>query len=380
MTKPLRVLHVINGLHLGGAETLLYRLVTASAPGFEHQVVCLGDRQWYSSRLEDRGIHVHHLGITSANFVPGLLRLRKLVRASGADVLQSWLYVSNVLSGIVARPARIPVVWGIHASTLEHVGGLSRACARVGGRAASRLADFVINCSSRSAELHARLGYDAVPSAIIHNGYDPETFYPDEAARSALRRELGIDDGTFLIGSVARWHAQKDIPNLLRATRLLREQGLPMRCLLVGGGLDPANPELAAEIGAANCDDAVILAGAQSNVADHYRAMDLHVLASSGSEAFPNVVAESMLSGTPNVVTDVGDSSLMVDETGWVVPPRKSDVLAQAIGAALSEWSCDRSEWEQRRVDARRRIAERFTFERMANAYQDVWRRLASHS
>ena len=380
MSKPLRVLHVISGLHLGGAETLLYRLATTADPGFEHVVICLGDRQWYSSRLEERGVVVHHLRMSSANFVPGLLRLRKLIWRSGADVVQSWLYLSNVLTSMFARPAGIPVVWGIHASTLEHVGPVSRFCAHLGGRAGRRLADFVINCSSRSAELHARFGYDAVPSAVIHNGYDPEAFRPDEGSKSALRRELRISEDTFLVGSVARWHAQKDIPNLLRATRVLREQGLPVRCLLVGGGLDSANAELASEIRAAGCADAVILAGARSKIGDYYRAMDLHVLASSGSEAFPNVVAESMLSGTPNVVTDVGDSALMVGETGWVVPPRNAQALAEAIRESFREWSAERADWEQRRIESRRRIAEQFTFDRMAKAYQDVWRRVASQS
>jgi glycosyltransferase involved in cell wall biosynthesis len=124
----------------------------------------------------------------------------------------------------------------------------------------------------------------------------------------------------------------------------------------------------------------VILAGARSNVRDCYRALDLHVLASSGSEAFPNVVAESMLCGVPNVVTDVGDSALMVAETGWVVRPRDSTALSDAIGHAYEEWSRDRSAWQRRRTAARDRIAERFTFDRMAEAYRYVWRRMASQS
>lgn len=380
MAKPYRVLHVISGLHLGGAETLLYRLATAPDPEFEHEVICLGDRQWYSARLEEHGVRVHHLGITGANFAPRLLRLRKLIRESGADVVQSWLYIANVLSGLFARPAGIPVVWSIHASTFEHIGRVSQLCAKVGGRQSRRLADFVINCSSKSAGMHAQLGYGAVPNAVIHNGYDPEAFFPDEAFRAAAREELGIGGDTFLIGTMARWHAQKDIPNLLRATRLLLDRDLAVKCLLVGGGLDAGNADLRREVELAGMQDAVILAGARSNVRDCYRALDLHVLASSGSEAFPNVVAESMLCGVPNVVTDVGDSALMVAETGWVVRPRDSTALSDAIGHAYEEWSRDRSAWQRRRTAARDRIAERFTFDRMAEAYRDVWRRMASQS
>ena len=235
----------------------------------------------------------------------------------------------------------------------------------------------MINCSSRSADLHLRLGYGAVANAVIHNGYDPDFFCPDDATRAAKRGELGVAETTFLIGNAGRWHAQKDIPNLLGAMRLLREQGVPITCLLVGAGLDLDNAELAAEIRSAGCADDVILAGAQPDVRDYYRAMDLHVLASSGSEAFPNVVAESMLCGAPNVATDVGDSASIVGDAGFVVPPRDPGRMAEAISRAWREWSDDQQRWQQRRIAARRRIAERFTFERMVTAYQAVWKKVA---
>ena len=84
-----------------------------------------------------------------------------------------------------------------------------------------------------------------------------------------------------------------------------------------------------------------------------------------------------MLSGTPNVVTDVGDSALMVGDSGWVVPVQDPDAMAQAIRGAHSEWARRKPAWQQRRVEARRLIVERFTFDRMAAAYEKVWERVA---
>ena len=101
------------------------------------------------------------------------------------------------------------------------------------------------------------------------------------------------------------------------------------------------------------------------------------MLASSGSEAFPNVVAESMLCGTPDVVTEIGDSAIIVGDTGWVVPPRESAKLADAIDLAGRERSSTPGKWAQRRQAARQRIAEQFTFDRMADAYAQVWRTIA---
>jgi glycosyltransferase involved in cell wall biosynthesis len=372
----LRVLHVIGGLELGGAETLLYRLATSPSAEFEHRVICLGPRDWYSSRLEERGIAVSHLDMISAvSSLSGLGRLRKLIRESPADVIQSWMYFANMLSSLSA--GGIPVVWGIHGSTLEHLGAPSHFFARVGGLTSRWLSNFVINCSQRSAELHARLGYSAAPNAVIHNGYDSAAFYPDEESRAATRASLGMPADRFLVGSVSRWHSQKDIPNLLRAIRLAADAGVPMRCLLIGRRLDAGNPELLSEVRRLDCEKLVIPLGSRDDVQALARALDLHLLSSSGGEAFPNVVAETMLSGTPNIVTDVGDSALMVGESGWVVPAHDPQRMAKAIGHAHREWAEDRSSWEERRREARKRIAERFTFERMAEAYQEVWRRAA---
>jgi glycosyltransferase involved in cell wall biosynthesis len=82
-----------------------------------------------------------------------------------------------------------------------------------------------------------------------------------------------------------------------------------------------------------------------------------------------------MLSGTPNIVTDVGDAALMVGETGWIVRPRDPEGLASAIVEAYAEWKGRPSEWHGRTVRARNRIAENFSFGRMAEAYEEVWRR-----
>lgn len=374
--RPLRVLHVIGGLHLGGAETLLYRLATRPRPGVEHEIVCLGSPDWYSGPLQQHGVKVHHLCMRSPLSVRGILALARLIRGSRADVVQSWMYVANLLSGVLGRLAGVPVVWGIHASGLDHAGPSSRLCAKIAGRGSRALASWVVNCSRRSAEFHAALGYGAAPGSVIPNGYDPEAFHPDEERRRETRRELGIPPGTFVIGTIGRWHAEKDIPALLRAAAALRSRGVDLTCLLVGPRLDDANAQLAAAIAEAGCEGLVRPLGRKSNVADYARALDVHVLPSR-SEAFPNSVAETMLAGTPNVVTDVGDAALMAGSTGWVVPPRDSDKLADAIEAAYRAWTDGPEAWQARRREARESIAGRFGFDRMAEAYEQVWARVA---
>jgi glycosyltransferase involved in cell wall biosynthesis len=376
MTRDLRILHIIGGLQSGGAEALLYRLATRPSH-FHHEIIALAGPDWYTPLLEQQGITVHHLNIRSMPSVARALpKLNRLIGRSRADVVQGWMYNSNLLAGLLARPRGIPVVWGIHSSTLEGTGLASRMAARLGGHWAAKLTDFVINCSTRSAGIHSDLGYARVKGAVIHNGYDPAAFFPDEQLRNSTRRKLSIADGTVLIGTIGRWSEQKDHGNLISALAIARNAGASFRCLLVGRGLDERNIELVNALSRVGCRDLVLLLGERADIPDLARAMDLHVLPSR-VEAFPNAVPETMLSATPNVVTDVGDTRNMVGETGWVVEPRNPEMLAAAIGVAIEECTSDRGRWEQRRLAARQRIADRFTLDAMAAAYEDVWRRAA---
>lgn len=376
----LKVLHVISGLGLGGAETVLFRLA-AYSHGTEHEVICLGPRDWYSDRLEERGIPVHHIDSSSPiRAVTGALRLHRLIRSSSAEIVQGWMYRGNVLGGISSRIAGKPVVWNIRCSSLGPLRRATRVLARVGGALAPWIPDYVINCSVNSARLHARFGYDATEGGIIANGYDPDIFHPDDEAGASLRQSLGIPAGSFIVGTIGRWHPQKGYPELLQALRLLRDRKVPVRLLMVGRGLGERDRALNELIDRSGCREAVQAIGERSDIPEIARMPDLHVLASVGAEGFPNVVAETMLSGTPNVVTDIGDAATIVGETGWVVPAHDPSRLADAIEEAYGEWVASPEQWQRRRERARQRIVENFTLDRMVEAYETVWRQVAAKS
>ena len=99
--------------------------------------------------------------------------------------------------------------------------------------------------------------------------------------------------------------------------------------------------------------------------------LDIYVQSSSYGEGFPNVVAEAMSCGTPCVVTDVGDASFIVGKTGWIVPPKNSSKLANAIEASFKE--IDKNHWNERRNKARSRIRNEFDINKMIKSYNKLW-------
>lgn len=103
--------------------------------------------------------------------------------------------------------------------------------------------------------------------------------------------------------------------------------------------------------------------------------IDIHVLSSKYGEAFPNVLGEAMASGTPCVVTDVGDSSLIVDKTGWVVQPNNPRKLASNLKSAILQFK--NKGWVNICKNARKRIDNRFSIKSMNKNYNDVWKNIS---
>ena len=118
--------------------------------------------------------------------------------------------------------------------------------------------------------------------------------------------------------------------------------------------------------------DNVHLLGIRNDIPAVMNGIDLFML-TSVSEAFPNVLNESMACGTPCVTTNVGDASLIVGNTGWVVSPKDPKALADAVIQAADEKQSNNISWFQRKDDCHQRIANNFTLEKMVEKYKEVW-------
>jgi glycosyltransferase involved in cell wall biosynthesis len=368
------VMHVISNLHDGGAEGALYRLCLHS-PQYKHVVVCMMDEGKYGPMLTAAGVDLHCLDMPQGKPTwQGVLHFWRLLRRLRPDVVQTWMYHADLMGGVMARLSGVKkVFWGIRHGNLSP-GTVKHSTIRVANLCA-RLSTWVptriVSCSQQATQSHAGIGYDFCLMTVIPNGYELSRYAPDALARSHLRDEFGVGGGTFLLGMVARFDAQKDHANLFAALQRLN-QGKAFHCLLVGTGMDADNEELRCLLQAHRVADMVTLLGRRDDVPSVMNAMDLHVLSSLG-EAFPNVLAEAMACGTPCVTTNVGDAADIVGKTGWVVPPQNPVELARGVSDARECWMDTPATWGERQQAARARIAEQFNIEKMVAAYSAVW-------
>jgi glycosyltransferase involved in cell wall biosynthesis len=309
----------------------------------------------------------------------GVTSLWRILKSEQPDVVQTWMYHADLLGGVVARLAGIGAIcWGVRQTTLEP--GKSKRATIWVAHACARISRWVpraiVCCAESAARVHSGMGYEEKKMVVIPNGYDLGQFRPEAALGLAIREEMGIPPGAQVIGMVGRFDPQKDHENLLNALALLDLDQHNVYCLLVGNGLNDQNGTLMSWIRARGLENRIPLLGQRTDITAVMNALDVHVLSSSFGEGFPNVLAEAMACGTPCVATDVGDASVIVGDTGWIVTPKDCAALADALREALKMHS-DVHAWRLRRESARARIERRFSIESMVKGFHEVWAGLA---
>ena len=375
-----KVIHVITGLGDGGAEGVLYRLCTAPSPsGVHHQVVALtGDERYrkYEPMLQKQGVNVVNLGMPSGRVtLTGVLRLFKLLRAERPDVVQCWLYHADFVGGLIARLAGVrKVFWGIRHSdfdahtTSRSMRVLVKLCSMLSGIVPHK----IICCAERARLVHQQIGYKG-EMVVVQNGYDLKRFQPVPGKREALIDELNLSFESCLVGMVARYNAQKNHGELISAFADVIKRQPMAKLLLVGFGVDQNNQTLANLIRSYELDGKVFMLGQRDDIPGFMSALDIHILASSYGEGFPNVVAESMSCGTPNVVTDIGDAFIIVGDTGWVAQTPGKEDLSAALEVAITSFYDDELVWTQQGAKCRTRISENFSLEQMILKFEKEW-------
>ena len=378
---PIQVMHVVTSLNVGGAETVLARLVAGDAAGaVSHGVVSLKPGGALRARLESDGISVRDLGVERNRDTPGgLARLAAAIRDARPAVVHSWLYHADLLATLAlalsGRRRATRLVWGVRCSDMDmrrYARG-SRLVLTLLPRLSSRV-DLVLCNSEAGRAVHERLGYRPARWRVVPNGVDVERFRPRPDERAAIRAELGLNDEQFVVGMCARVDPMKDHATFVKAAAAFAGTAPEARFVLIGGGTDEPGSALERMIAAAGLSGRFVRLGLREDIPLLHAALDVATLSSAFGEGFPNVLAEAMACGVPCAATDVGDSAAIVGSTGFVVPPRDPEALAAAWAELRSEGRDARA---ARGAEARRRIAERYGLAAMIDAYRTLYGELA---
>jgi glycosyltransferase involved in cell wall biosynthesis len=331
----MKIIYIITGLPTGGAEMMLYKLLSKiDRKQFEPIVISLMDRGTLGDRIEALGVPVHTIGINPGKPMPvHLWRLFSLIYQLKPDVIQGWMYHGNLAAQFASfiNGNKIPVLWSIHHS-IDSLKSDKRMTAAIIKFSVyiSHIPKQILFVSQNSKLQHEALGYSSKNSCIIPNGFDTLLFSPSLRDRIDVRSELNLPEEFLLIGLICRYHPMKDHANFIQAAALLLKEYPNTNFLMIGPGVDQYNSTLSQQIKELGIDNHISLLGERKDIPHLIASLDIFTSASAYGEAFPLVVGEAMSCGIPCVVTDVGDSGWIVGDTGRVVPPRNPLMLADA--------------------------------------------------
>ena len=302
--EPKRILLVFGRLNRGGAETLamnIYRKIDRSRVQFDFivhtnekcdyddEVISLGGQiyrfprynvknhfkyrkcwtNFFKSHPEYKVIHAHMTGPASV-FLP-------IAKKFGLFTI-SHSHIAKSQSGLRQK------VIDLYRFPLKHVSDHMFACSHIAGQ------------WMFGKDVAKRANY-----SLLKNGVDAKSFAYSEEKRKKIRDEFGLED-RFVLGSVARFHKQKNHEFMIRILNEITKTVPDATLLLVGNGeLESEIKQLVQKLG---LDSNVVFAGVREDIADILSAIDLFLMPSF-REGLPVSLVEAQASGIRIVASDV---------------------------------------------------------------------------
>lgn len=361
----MKVLHVITGLGVGGAELQLRSILQHTR--HESEVITLYNPGPVADMIRSDGVRVRDLGMKSNTELAALRRLRSIIRHGRYDVVHTHLYRSQVYGRFAAWLARTPVVL----STEHSIGEthLERRRMTAGVRAlylaTEALSDMTIAVSETVAGRMVNWGVRRRKMTVIPNGVDFGRVAFDPQGRERIRAEFGIDPGAYVVGVLGRLDPNKRFDLVIEAAApLLDVGGGKAKLLIVGNGDEGDHLRRVAE--ASGAGDEVIFAGERHDVAAVLSALDLFV-ASSAQETFGLSVLEALANGAPVLYTTCPAlESIQTDRAQRV--PGTVEGMREALAAEMAAGQRPRAD-----VPA---VRERYGIESVTGRIDDLYEEL----
>ena len=352
----MKILYVITGLGLGGAEKVVCDLADQMIlKDHTVKIVYLTGNvlvKPISSRIELLPLHLN----SASNIFNASKKYKKIVRAFSPNVIHSHMIHANIFARLNHLSFKyIRLICTAHNS---NEGGRVRMLAY---KWTNFLSNLNTNVSQEASDsLISKGAFNTNNLITVYNGIDLNKFV-------FFNKDINSNELIFL--SVGRFNEQKDYPNLFKAISTLKNKiNKELKFYIAGDGeLRPQLEQLIVDLG---ISDSVVLLGKRSDIPSLLNKADYFVL-SSRHEGLPTVVIEAMACGTFVIATDCGGSAEIMGDTGILVPPQNSEALAQALKQAVNKTPL---EIQENNLKARQRVEELFSLEKSVENWLKFYR------
>ena len=333
------VVHVIAGLGIGGAERILVDVVRAQVlRNYEIKVVNFLADEAHAEELRLMGIDVVSLGYCwrggrVVGAIKGVLYLFWLFARYKPDIVHTWLYSADVIGGLVAKIFGLRVIWGIFTGNIESqfLTWNTRVFFKLCARLSSFIPSAVVSVSASGRRSHVAAGYQQKKICFVPTGFS----VPDSSVEQQEGQYDFRDSRKVVIGMLGRISKEKDHDLLIRAVGQLQKDDSEVELRLAGGiGVLQDNEELVHCLKREKVWESTQLLGRVSDVPTFLQSLDVFCLITN-SEGFPTVVGEAMACGKMCIVSDAGDSRILLGDARQLVPRGGLDHLVTRLRWAV---------------------------------------------
>jgi sugar transferase (PEP-CTERM/EpsH1 system associated) len=371
MPQTIRILHVLHAFSAGGLENGIVNLINRSPEHLVHELCLLSKSGEFVDRLT-RPVVVHEMNKKSGNGLGLMFGLRGLFQRRHVDIIhtRNWAAFDGVLAScLTPKPV---LIHGEHGRDISDPEGkiYRRNLAR--RLLAFRATKFVAVSRDLYTWLRQTVRIPKSKLTFIPNGVDTDRFSPVSRPDATLRKEFGIGDHEFVVGTIGRLDPVKNHQGLIRAVRRLQEGGNPVRLVIAGDG--PLRHEIETSAKQSLVEPNALVLGYRPDVERLYRIFDMFVL-NSFAEGMSNTLLEAMASGLPVICTAVGGNVELVKnrETGFLISPGDDAALANAI----EDYGARSKDSKTVATKARNLVVDSFSLTHMIDQYTALYNSVA---
>lgn len=329
-TKKPKILHLITGLEIGGAEVMLAQ-VLPKLTNFEHVVCSLTTKGPIGQKIEENGIKVYELIGGKKLSLSAISEFGNIIKKEEPDIISTRLIHADIFGRVFGHFYGIQtVICGLE-SVLEDKKYNKFFILE-------RLTTFLVtkyfavsNAVKNKYTNKAKIKPPRIE--VVYNGIDLEKFN-DLPDKEAAKKTLGYTGSDILIGYVAKLRAERNHSSLITAFSLLVKKFPGTRLVIAGDGPEKENLiKLSKDL---HVSERVDFLGNRNDVPLILKSLDVFV-SPSAYEGMSIAILEAMASGLPIVASDIEPNRELIENNvdGYLVDPFNPSAIAERISALI---------------------------------------------
>ncbi len=369
--QKIKILHIIKSLGRGGAEMLLPETLNLhNKDNFEfHYIYFLPWKDQMVQALKDFGGKVNC--IPSKNNVSLIFQASKVsnyCRKERIDIIHSHLPWSGFLGRVVHLQTKIPLIYTEH-----NIQERYHFVTRLLNKKSFNIQNIVLGVSENVTNSIENNIKPKIPVKTLLNGVNTEKFRKNVQLKKDIRERFTIPQNAIVVGNIAVFREQKNIPLWLNAFRKINNSFPDVYGLIVGAG--PEEENIKKLLGELDLEQRVILPGLQTDTVAYFSAMDMFMM-SSDFEGLPIALLEAMSMECAVVSTKAGGvvEAVREGEDGFLCEVEDHDCLAVKALLLVT----DHELRKKMQAAARERVVNGFSLRGMVDELEKIYGELVT--